>query len=290
MAALLPYLRLLRAGALFSPAADVLAGACVRGLPLGGAVWWAMAASVSLYGAGMVLNDFADRELDRRQRPERPLPRGEIRPATALCLGLLLLATGVLMAPNRLHHGTMALLVLLYDFGSKRAVVLAALTMAALRGLNLLAAASIPLAAADGTAAYGFDSTALVAALCYAVYILAVTILGIFEDSTSVRPRAVAAVQTAPLLAALIGLATVQGGPWPAPAIALPFVFGFARRNQQTRVWDQAAIRRSMTMLLLGTMLYSALLCVAAGRPAEATAIALCIPLARVIARRISLT
>jgi len=61
---LLPYLRLIRAGTLFSPAADVVAGLC-----LAGGVWTvdairAALASVAIYGAGMVLNDHADRARD----------------------------------------------------------------------------------------------------------------------------------------------------------------------------------------------------------------------------------
>ena len=46
----------------------------------------------------------------------------------------------------------------------------------------------------------------------------------------------------------------------------------------------------SMTLLLLGTMLYTALLALAAGRPAEAVGIVLAILPARWISRRIALT
>lgn len=297
MAALLPYLRLLRAGALFSPAADVVAGVCMRGLEWSPDAVRATVASVCLYAAGMVWNDVADLRVDRVQRPERPLPRGDVGVPAAILLGTLLIAAGLLLSPNVWHHGAIALLVLAYDFGSKRFVVAGALTMGLLRGLNLLTAAAIPLAAgaadaADGAiaAAYGYSRNALAAAGCYAIYIVGVTILGIFEDQKHVRPRAIVGVQAAPMLAALIGIAIVEGDAWPAPAIALPFVILLARRNRLVAVWDQAAIRRSMTWLLLGTMLYTALLCVAADRPVEALAIAACIPVARRIARAISLT
>jgi hypothetical protein len=82
----------------------------------------------------------------------------------------------------------------------------------------------------------------------------------------------------------------VQGGLWPVPLVAALPVLWFARRNRQCTAWDRPAIRRSMTLLLLGTMLYTALLCAAAARWIEAAAIAACVPLARAIARRISLT
>ena len=64
----------------------------------------------------------------------------------------------------------------------------------------------------------------------------------------------------------------------------------FLRRNARTRDWSQAEIRKSMMYLLLGTMLYTSLLTLAAGRPVEASAIAASIPAARAIARKIALT
>jgi hypothetical protein len=64
----------------------------------------------------------------------------------------------------------------------------------------------------------------------------------------------------------------------------------FLRRNTLQRTWDRAAIRRSMMWLLLGTMLYTALLCVAVDRFVAAAAIGAAIPVARAIARRIALT
>ena len=78
--------------------------------------------------------------------------------------------------------------------------------------------------------------------------------------------------------------------PWLLWGLAALPVLWFLRRNAQTRDWSQARIRRSMTWLLLGTMLYTSLLTLAAGRPIDALAIACAIPVARRIARSISLT
>ena len=45
---------------------------------------WAMpAASALIYLGGMALNDWADRELDAEERPERPIPSGRISPTAA---------------------------------------------------------------------------------------------------------------------------------------------------------------------------------------------------------------
>ncbi len=78
MAGLLPFLRLLRAGTLFSPAADVLAGTCIAAAAQGAAVWSldvvrAVAASVLVYAAGMVLNVHGAVPRDERDRLEAQL-------------------------------------------------------------------------------------------------------------------------------------------------------------------------------------------------------------------------
>jgi 4-hydroxybenzoate polyprenyltransferase len=54
-------------------------------------------ASACLYSAGMVWNDYFDREQDRRERPVRPLPSGRVSPRQAAQLGAALLAVGVLL-------------------------------------------------------------------------------------------------------------------------------------------------------------------------------------------------
>lgn len=284
MSVLLPYLRLLRVGTLFSPGADVIAGICLGGAPLDWRAAPAVLASVLLYAAGMVLNDFADRRVDAVVRPERPLPRGQIAPRTALLLGLCLLFGGLLLSPWWPYHVGMAMLVLLYDFGAKRHLLVGALLMGSLRALNLGAGVLV------GGWRPELRTPVLGAALAYAVYIVAVTLLGVLEDDRHVRPRVVVSLQAAPPLAALAALFTVQQSAWPAPTLALLPIAALMVRNRAVRTWDQHAIRGSMTLLLLGTMLYTALLCLAAGRPWAATAVALCVVPARWISRRIALT
>jgi hypothetical protein len=130
----------------------------------------------------------------------------------------------------------------------------------------------------------------LVAALCYGVYIAAVTVLGILEDAPSPRRGAVLLVQAIPPIAALTGITVVQGGVGAAPLLALAPIALFLRRMTRIGTFDQRAIRGSMLWLLLGTMLYTSLLALAAGSWLAALGIALCIVPARWIARRISLT
>jgi hypothetical protein len=94
------WLRLVRLPNHATVVADVLAGALVAAGPR--EVAWpppswavAVAAAAVLYAAGMVLNDAFDLEIDRVERPERPLPRGVIDRSTAFSVGFALLAAGV---------------------------------------------------------------------------------------------------------------------------------------------------------------------------------------------------
>ena len=66
--------------------------------PLPDAFWWALGAGLAFYAAGMVLNDVFDVALDRRERPERPLPSGTIAVGTAAAVGRGLLTVGSLCA------------------------------------------------------------------------------------------------------------------------------------------------------------------------------------------------
>lgn len=97
----LDYLRLMRLPNVFTAIADILMGfALVHGSfsPLAHLLALC-ASSAALYTAGMVLNDYFDVEVDRRERPERPLPSGRIPLARARTLGFGLLAAGTLLAP-----------------------------------------------------------------------------------------------------------------------------------------------------------------------------------------------
>lgn len=67
-----------------------LSGAAVSGLPL-----WALCLGASLfYVGGMYLNDAFDAAVDLQERPDRPIPSGQISRRATLLLGLAMLAAG----------------------------------------------------------------------------------------------------------------------------------------------------------------------------------------------------
>ena len=138
---------LVRLPAALTVPGDSLAGATAAGRPLGRRGLLMPVASVSLYWAGMALNDYADRDLDRIERPERPIPSDRVRPGQAFALATALTATGLgaaAVAGGRRGLGTATVLagvVWSYDLVLKDTVV-GPVAMAAARGLDVLLGAA----------------------------------------------------------------------------------------------------------------------------------------------------
>jgi len=143
--AIKPYLQLVRLPNVFTAAADSLAGwLIVRGTFAEPRRWLPLAgASMAIYAAGIALNDVCDYEIDRVERPGRPLPSGAVSRRFAAILGGTLLALGTALAVlsrSAVSLGValaLAACVLGYDVGLKR-TVLGPEVMGACRGLNLL--------------------------------------------------------------------------------------------------------------------------------------------------------
>ena len=92
------YLALARISNSPTVASNVLAGAAIAGATgLSGATGALVLALIAFYTAGMYLNDYLDYEIDRRERPERPLPSGLVPRGAALGITVLLFALGLLL-------------------------------------------------------------------------------------------------------------------------------------------------------------------------------------------------
>ncbi|MBE1878011.1 UbiA family prenyltransferase, partial [Myceligenerans pegani] len=105
-------------------------------------------ASSCLYLAGMALNDWADRDLDAVERPERPIPSGRVTPRAALTTGAALTAAGIAAAGvatgrrGAVVASGIAAGVWAYDTALKHHPVLGPAAMAACRGLDVLLGAT----------------------------------------------------------------------------------------------------------------------------------------------------
>jgi hypothetical protein len=101
------HLRLARISNLPTILSNVLAGAALAGVVLTGAgaelqivaspLLFVMLAMALFYTAGMYLNDYCDYRIDSRERPERPLPSGVIKPVTVLAFASGYFAAGLLL-------------------------------------------------------------------------------------------------------------------------------------------------------------------------------------------------
>lgn len=221
---MLAWARLVRLPNLATAAADSLAGFLVvaRLTPLDwppAACGLAVLASLAFYAAGMVLNDVCDVELDRIERPERPLPSGAIAVRRAAAVGSLLMACGAAAACGAavmarspwpaLVGAALTAAIWLYDRHAK-ATVAGPAVMGVCRGLNWL----LGMTAAGGPT--GAPQWAIPVGM--AIYVAGITLFARDEAAGSRRAAlAVAAVVMA------VGLAVAAGFVW------LPLLDGVGR-------------------------------------------------------------
>src|SRR5690242_9394824 len=136
--------------------ADVLAGVAISGYLVDSKITFPTLipilllslSTIGLYGGGVVFNDVFDAELDKVERPERPIPSGEVSLKNAVLLGSILLLIGVITAAfvnslSLLLAILVAVAALVYDKFSKPHSILGPLNMGLCRGLNLLLGVSI---------------------------------------------------------------------------------------------------------------------------------------------------
>lgn len=153
----LAYVKLARPANIITAIADILLGFAASGLVLPEVsasvfnfditdpekLYWLVLATVGLYGGGVVFNDVFDAELDRVERPERPIPSGKASMRGASILGVFLLFLGIssgFLVNN--YSGCIAIVIavlaLVYDWKGKHNPLFGPLNMGACRGANLL--------------------------------------------------------------------------------------------------------------------------------------------------------
>ncbi len=111
--------------------------------PLAVDLGWLIAATIGLYGGGVVFNDVLDANLDKIERPERPIPSGAATITSASVLGALLLLGGIAAAfrvsqISGIIAAVVAGLALLYNAWGKHQGFIGPINMGACRGGNLL--------------------------------------------------------------------------------------------------------------------------------------------------------
>jgi 4-hydroxybenzoate polyprenyltransferase len=176
-----------------------------------------MLSTSCLYGGGVVLNDVFDADLDKLERPERPIPSGLIKKTSATAFGILLLVIGIIAAafanPESYFSITtliaivIALAAVVYDKWMKHHALLGPITMGLCRGCNLLLGMSIEQLAIQyfwfialvpviyiaaitmisrGEVHGGKRITLYVAASLYILVVLAVLVVGVYENTLAI--------------------------------------------------------------------------------------------------------
>lgn len=259
------FLQLVRAPAGLTVVGDATAGMAAAGrtglvprigLPV---------ASVLLYWGGMALNDAADADLDRVERPERPIPSGRISRRGAVGVASALTVAGLAVAGLTGGRSSLAIAVPLaasvwtYDLVAKRGWT-GPLVMGACRGLDVLLGAG-----RDGAVA------AARPALVMAGHTASVTALSRGEVHGT-RPVVAIAASAATLAT---GAAAVRPERSVAGLVSLAAVLRFlvpTLRAQVAAATDPAApaVRTATRRGILAMVPLQAALTARAGRPLDA--------------------
>jgi hypothetical protein len=141
--------------------------------------------SSCLYAVGVVFNDIADRHVDRRERPNRPIPSGKITQKNATILALLLITISVLVS-SFISTATLTIVlvliatIFLYDFVLKNSLFGPA-AMAATRVLNILLGASLNVSNFIGGESYHVSYRLCLVCVSEFIYVSGISALSKYE-------------------------------------------------------------------------------------------------------------
>ncbi len=234
------------------------------------------AGATLLYTGGMFLNDACDQDFDRRHRPERPIPAGQIKGQTVRACAAVLLAAGwLLLLPLEKAAWPASLLlaaIVIYDAVHKQ-TALAPILMATCRFLLYLVAAS--------AAIRGVHAEVIWRALALAAYVCGLSWLarGESDKPSGATARWPIGLLLAPLLLALM----IGANTWPASLMPLvgagTWIFWCLRGRAAGAHWD---LSRAVPGLLAGMVLID-WLAVGAGHAAFAVLFTLALVLQRIV-------
>ncbi|MEI6645956.1 MAG: UbiA family prenyltransferase [bacterium] len=201
----------------------------------------AMGTSLFLYLFGLAVNDIVDVEVDRAERPERPLPAGEITLTQARMAAIAAVLSGLNVAlfsgkPALIIATLLAAAILFYNAKLKYTPIAGALAMGICRGLSLL----IGVAAAKPEWFMQWPTPvmlpAVIAAIGLMFYVATFTALARHETEQEKPMGFLRWVPFLVLLIALPSLVTVTTALKQTAGVA-PTVFVFLMCMALMRVW-----------------------------------------------------
>ena len=283
-----PYLQLVRAPAVFSAASNIIAAQLIV---TGGALQWRTTAlltavSVCLYSGGMVLNDCCDYQQDCRERPDRPLPSGQIPLPVAQILTVVLFAAAIFMSLflGKTQLAIVALLtvlIIIYD-GVAKDTAVGNLVMGACRYMNWLL----------GLSTAGIGLVTLLLPVPVFVYIASLTALSRTETGSHGPgvPLSVT-IGLAGSVAIFLGLLLTGILPNSWSLLMVPLAWPLVTRLVQLyRQWSPDRVQQLVGMMIFGIIPLDAVLVFAAGPWWGSIVILLLLLPARYLGRKLYVT
>ena len=183
------YLILVRLPNVFTAPSNVLTGYLAAVVPAANAdalqLFLLLLSSILLYIAGIVFNDYFDIELDKRERPYRPLPSGGITKKVALLIAIISLISANILAFTASMSSLavciiMSIMVIGYDYKLKN-TFFGPIAMGIIRSLNIILGASptlfVILIPYNHTNANFILARIIIVSLSLFVYVMAISLL-----------------------------------------------------------------------------------------------------------------
>jgi 4-hydroxybenzoate polyprenyltransferase len=223
--------------------------------------------SACLYAAGVIFNDVADRQIDRKERPNRPIPSGKITQRNAIFLALLLIVISItvsyfISAATFTVVLLLITIILLYDFVLKDSLFGPA-AMGATRVLNILLGASPNLSNfIEGETDQVFYRLCLVC-ISEAIYISGISALSKYE--TQKRPSFQLGLHALPFLSPLIigFYAAITGlfndNTWIYLSIFGGFILSMIKvTNSSKSIMTNITLQKMIGLLIVGIIVHDA--------------------------------
>ena len=144
------YLQLVRFPGIFTAFSNVLVGYffSLHVNPESFSLPYLLVTSGMLFSAGMIFNDFFDIDIDKKERPDRPLPSKKISKQNALFLGIILIVIANIFSLFVGYYAlilsiSMTIIILLYNYKLKFHSFFGIFSLSGIRFSNILLGFSI---------------------------------------------------------------------------------------------------------------------------------------------------
>jgi hypothetical protein len=223
--------------------------------------------SACLYAAGVIFNDIADRQVDRKERPNRPIPSGKVTQRSAIILALLLMAISItvsylISAVTFIVGFILVATIMLYDFVLKNSLF-GPTVMGATRVLNILLGASPNLS--NLIVGQFDDELYRLCLVCFSEFIYIASISALSRYETNKNPTFhLRWFHTTPFLLPLsIGIYTASvglfnGNAWIYLFIFGSFIFSTLKFATSSRPMTVSMVQKIISLLIAGIIVHDA--------------------------------